>query len=456
MARTKKNVQVAGQESLEFKVSSADIMNRLYEIMANPLTNKSDILRFLYQNIQEFQMEDTLGTITNDMISELVEIEKENNQVEYQLTADSIGTTADSSYTYEVLDIAKMTKSQKTSVLEIPTLQEARFLEDMYYQTQARRIVIENQLRALHQGADSTIENEKGSQNKSILEWFLYNLSLMEDNVKNSLVVFSDSNYLSQWAKMVTGIGPVIATCLTANLTLEEDEFGNSVMSAGNWWSFCGLNDNRRPWLGKEKSRKIFNEVLEKRNGIVDDDFVLELASRTQWSMDHYNKRAKKENGTWDKEKLISASAMIPYNKNLKIVCWKIGHSFLMCKNRPTSLYGRLLKERMELEMIRNERGDYAAQAQAIIDSKKFSKSTQAYKAYKEGMLPKAHILQRSQRYATKMFISHLYEAAYWNKYGKMAPEPYILAFSEVHHDYIGPEVPYDAVPRDCERGIHM
>ena len=120
-------------------------------------------------------------------------------------------------------------------------------------------------------------------------------------------------------------------------------------------------------------------------------------------------------------------------------------------KNNPDSLYGRLYKERFDYETMKNERGDYADQAAKILASKNFSKTTSAYKFYSEGKLPPAHIVQRCERYVTKMFISHLYEAAYYNKYGVMAPNPYVLCFCEGHTDYIGPEVPYESIERDSQ-----
>ena len=147
---------------------------------------------------------------------------------------------------------------------------------------------------------------------------------------------------------------------------------------------------------------------------------------------------------------MTKACSYIPYNRTLKVVAFKIGHSFRMCKNKPNSLYGRLLAEREAYENKKNLAGDYADQAYRILKEKNIGKDTVAYSYYSKGQLPPAHIAQRSERWATKMFISHLFEAMYYNAYGKRCPEPYIIGFAENgHNDYIEPEVAYESVARD-------
>ena len=417
-----------------------NIMEKVYVMMTDPGKTKLDIATFIKTQVDnDLSLTEVFGNITNDIISEV-----EENSID----DTGVNDLSKNDFKFEVLDVEAMDKKTKHSVVEIPSKAEARFLEDNYYQQQQKRIVLENQLRALRQGFDNDIEDSKGSENKSFLEWYLYNTAKMEDQIKKALEIFSDSNYLSKWAKSVKGIGPVIATCLVANLEIKENPDGSTDMHAGSWWDYCGLNDNNRPWLGKAESTKIVNQLLEENSGIIDDEFVYKLSTITKWKFSHYEAKAKNENGTWSKDKLISASSIIPYNKNLKTLMFKIGHSFLMCKNKPDSLYGRLLKERMEYENAKNLAGDYAEQAEAILKKKNIGKSTVAYKYYSKGQLPPAHISMRCQRYVTKLFISHLFEAAYYNKYGTMAPQPYVLFFCG-HTDYIGPEVPYDSIERD-------
>lgn len=426
------------------------LMSSVYEMLANPDVSKADVLKFIKDITDKSpDLIEIFGEVSDDMISEVMNnesvIPNSKNDI-YDFVEDADENSVIDENEFKILNVAKMSKDVITSIVSVPSKEEARYLEDIYYQMQRKRIVIENQLRALRQGFDTEVENhEVGSKNGKFLEWYLYNIGLLESQIKKALEKFSDSNYLTKWAKANIGIGPVISTCLVANLELKENTHASS------WWDYCGLNNNNRPWLGKEKSTKIVNDLISKYDGKISDEMVMELSGITKWKYSYYEAKAKDEAGKWNKNDLIKATSMIPYNKNMKVLMYKIGHSFHLCKNNPDSLYGRLYKERFDYETMKNERGDYADQAAKILASKNFSKTTSAYKFYSEGKLPPAHIVQRCERYVTKMFISHLYEAAYYNKYGVMAPNPYVLCFCEGHTDYIGPEVPYESIERDSQ-----
>ena len=59
--------------------------------------------------------------------------------------------------------------------------------------------------------------------------------------------------------------------------------------------------------------------------------------------------------------------------------------------------------------------------------SKNIGKTTDAYKAYIQGKLPPAHIQQRAERYAVKIFLSHLHEFWYEQHYGEKPPKPFAI-----------------------------
>lgn len=130
-----------------------------------------------------------------------------------------------------------------------------------------------------------------------------------------------------------------------------------------------------------------------------------------------------------------------PYNTELKKYMYLIGEAFMKVSNRG-SLYGQLYLQRKADEIEKNNKGMYAEQAKRLLESKNYDKSTQTYKALSEGKLSDGHITQRAKRYAVKLFISHVYEAMYWEAYHKEAPSHYVLEFGG-HHDYIAPEVDY-------------
>ncbi|MCL6518175.1 cytochrome P450, partial [Alicyclobacillus sp.] len=137
-------------------------------------------------------------------------------------------------------------------------------------------------------------------------------------------------------------------------------------------------------------------------------------------------------------ENLAAALAKRPWNHHLKVLCWKISRSFVMSKGRPGNFYGKVYEARKALETQRNEAGEYAAQAVEILRTRKIGKTTEAYKWYKNGMLPPAQIEARARRYAVKLFLAHYHEVAYRVRYGEPPPKPYPLAHLG-HTEYIMP-----------------
>ena len=348
-------------------------------------------------------------------------------------------------------DIVKLNnRNLKEIKVEKPDINEARFLIDNYYQIQQMRINTANQIRALSQGADNKSSKEELNDNKITTSMLLFNqYCTMEDNAKKLLQNFIDSNYLSRWASKVTGIGPVLAASLAAYLHIEKEEDGSTKMHAGSWWSYAGLTDNNRVWLGSTKSKELVEQAIKECGGVLNDEAMMLICARSKWKLDHFKNfkdcyKETKKGAKWNKEAVIKACSLIPYNKELKVVCHKIGQSFHKVCNNDKSLYGKLFKERLQYELEKNENGDYAEQAATILKTKNFS-SKEVKEVYESGKLPMSHIYKRCERYVTKLFISHAFEAAYFNEYKVMPPKPYILMFSEgKHNDYIAPEIPYD------------
>jgi hypothetical protein len=325
--------------------------------------------------------------------------------------------------------VTKLTKDIKKSLVNI-SKEEARYLVDTYYQIQSFRIATAGQVRSIEQGVDE-------ASTHGALTWYLDNLETMENELKKALDTFTDSSWIGRWAKANMGIGPTIAACLIANFDIDK------AASAGHFWSYAGLNDNNRPWIGKVEAEKIVSEVLGNSKQIT-DEHLIEISKRTKWPFTYLEKSCTVE-GKRKKDKLRACISIPPYNIKLKQLCWKIGQQFVKVSNKENSLYGKMYKERKAYETMKNENGEYAEQAARILASKNYGKDTDAYKAYIEGKLPKAHIAARAERYAVKLFISHLFEAMWYNKYNEACPNPYPIDHMG-HVEYIGPEVPFESV----------
>lgn len=316
--------------------------------------------------------------------------------------------------------------------------EEVRFLVDLYYQIQDRRITLQNQIRSLEQGFDHKSDNSS----YNILKWSLENAQTEEKSLKNTLDAVVTNTPVGDWLKSIVGIGPVFTAGLMANLDIEKANY------ATHFISYAGLNDNNRPWISRADATKIVNDVLNSSN-IITEDHLEELAKRTKW---HYSVLLEKctvldknnnPTGKRSKEKLISAICMTPYNANLKTLCWLIGESFVKVSGNPSSLYGKLYRERKVYETTKNEAGEYAEYAALQLKTKNYSsKKTGAYDAYTNGILPDAHITSRCKRYAVKIFLSHLFEEMYREHYKKI-PAGYYTIDKLGHKDIILPEVPY-------------
>lgn len=155
-----------------------------------------------------------------------------------------------------------------------------------------------------------------------------------------------------------------------------------------------------------------------------------------------YNSKKTKKTKWPTVEDFESYLAKPPYNLDLKTTMYKIGDCFIKNKNRG-SLYGEIFTKRLAEETIKNDMLLYKDQAEAILNSKDFSRNdSETKKCLMEGKLSKAHLAARARRYAVKMFVSHVFEAMWWCEYHTEPPKHYILSIGG-HHDYIAPEVDY-------------
>jgi hypothetical protein len=264
----------------------------------------------------------------------------------------------------EVLNsVQRLTRDLRNASRTLTKL-EARFLVDAYYQMQKDRI------RAAHQ--NRTLE--KSGEPHDVLAWFAQQREILEDQVRRALDAYSAGQIVGTWARSITGIGPVIAAGLLANIDIGR------APTVGHIWRFAGLDPT------------------------------------VKW-----------ERGT-----------KRPWNGSLKRLCWLIGESFVKVSNAESDTYGGVYAARKALEIERNEAGLFADQAAASLAAKKFGADTQARAHYEAGKLPPARIHLRAERYATKLFLSHLHCVWYFVERGALPPKPFILS-QPGHVHFVGP-----------------
>lgn len=348
----------------------------------------------------------------------------------------------DKSKTQMDLDgLAKLSKETKNSAAFVSDNQ-IRLIIDSYYQTQAHRINIANQIRAVKQNFDQVPDGEQPA-----IAWLLKDVENRENQIKKMVEEYVKNTPVCAWALQIKGIGPLFAANLWSYIDM------NKINHANQFLSYAGLNDNNSPWLGKEKASAIVNEAYTYFNmdssDKANDDIFLRVAiksGRNVLSIKRgFNSHKQRDTrNSSDKTILIKYLSMPPYNTELKKICYLIGESFCKVSNRG-SLYGKLYQERKAWETMKNENLEYKDQADALLKVKNYDKNTDTYKCLIQGKLSQAHINQRAKRYAVKIFLTHFFEACWIDKYNEKPPIIYPIAHLG-HLDYIEPEVPFDSL----------
>lgn len=224
-----------------------------------------------------------------------------------------------------------------------------------------------------------------GHQNRTLTEnaephdvllWLQAQRDTLEKQVARALDAYSDGLLIGKWARSQVGIGPIIAAGLACHISIDH------APTVGHIWRFAGL-DPTVTWAKGQKR---------------------------------------------------------PWNGSLKRLCFLIGESFVKVSGNENAVYGLAYTTRKAREIEKNERGDFADQAQRALKEKKWGDDTQAKKHYESGKLPPARIHMRAKRWAVKLFLSHYHHVLYESTHGKPPPLPYVMARDPVlHTHFVGP-----------------
>ena len=322
------------------------------------------------------------------------------------------------------IGIERLTRDLKESALRL-TSNEARYLVDYYYKLQDDRIRSASQVRSSEEGEEV-----------SWINFVQQHLTALENRIKSALGIYAGGQPLGAWSQSITGIGPVISAGLLAHIDISRTPH------AGALWRLGGL-DPTLEWLGKEKSKKLVDEVIEKKTGRVTADHLLVIGERTNRSPSSLKKMATSPKPGSDtaqkltKDSLKKALSRRPWNAQLKVLTWKIAESFVKQQNsRGGEFYGGYYLERRAMEEAANEKGEY--KEQALAKAKTVGKSTEAYKFYSKGLFPPGHIYARSKRWVVKLFLSHYHHVGYEILHGEPPARPWIITHGG-HSDFIPP-----------------
>lgn len=206
-------------------------------------------------------------------------------------------------------------------------------------------------------------ENGRAPEPSEVIRWLEGNMGILERNIKAALKEYASALPAGRWAMARHGIGPVISAGLLAHVDVNKAKSPSSV------WRFAGLDPTSK-W-GKGEKR--------------------------------------------------------PWNARLKTLCWHAGESFKRTSGSPKTFYGKIYRERKELEVQRNEDGLNAEVAARTLEERNIGKTTEAYGHYSRGKLPPARLDLRATRVAVKVFLSHFWVVLYETTFGKKAPAPWVI-----------------------------
>jgi hypothetical protein len=203
----------------------------------------------------------------------------------------------------------------------------------------------------------------KSEEPHTLVTWISEQFQILERSIVSAMNVYTLSRRDGEWARSICGVGPVLCAGFLAHLDISK------APTVGHIWRFAGL-DPTVTWGKKEKR---------------------------------------------------------PWNASLKVLCWKLGDSFVKVSGRDSDIYGKVYRQRKAQEVERNEAGLFADQAARTLETKKI-RQKETLACYEAGKLPPGRIDMRARRYAVKLFLSHLHHVMYEVANGEPPPKPYILS----------------------------
>jgi len=303
---------------------------------------------------------------------------------------------------------------------------QARWLVDYYYAVQDYRIQAAGQARAVAQDADQgTVE---------LAAHVAGNMETIESEIQKALGEYAMTHVPGQWALAQHGIGPVLSAGLLAHIDIEK------APTVGHIWRFAGLDPSVK-WFSRAAVDTIVKDVHPGKGNVTEGEFALIAERFSNLTADKIVSRlANHPKGPKSPtvKNVQAACALRPWNASLKVLCWKIGDSFVKQSGSDKCVYGHIYRARKEQEVAFNNEGRFADQAAKSLVERNI-KDKDLRVCYEAGRLPDGRIDLRARRYAVKLFLSHLHFVMFEDRFGEPPPKPYVLTVEGGHAHFIAP-----------------
>lgn len=324
--------------------------------------------------------------------------------------------------------------------------EQARAVVGLYYSIQKLRIGASNKLHADRTRVDF-LPKDKGTKEPAAIPILKAQLERVEGEAERYLKRYAEASQLGRWVMSIPGIGHVLAASLLAEIDFHtcccrqyigihrKDRPKHNcpgLLTAGAIWRFAGqLPPEEQQW-GKGEIRP-YNKRLKTTCWKIGDQFRrLSVNEKTDEQiekqlLDEAKKKKIHLNGDLQ-EKVGSKKA-----KRAKR---------LQNQQAEEYLYVRLYQMRKKQEEMKNERGDFAAQAAMHLENAKQRRVPVAKsqrEAWEQGKLPKGGLDLRAARYAVRIFLSHYHHVGRSIYFGEeTVPVPFVMAHKG-HTHYIPP-----------------
>lgn len=331
--------------------------------------------------------------------------------------------------TLDLLPIKKLNADIRAAAATLG-VKEARWLVQNYYRRQEARIKSDNQESAL----------TKLGEPHAVIAWLAGHETRLETQIAIMLRCYAEGQPLGRWAMSQIGIAGTLAAGLLAHVRFEKRSDGTCFPpTVGHVWSYAGL-DPRVKWLGKTGAADLVESVMGKDKAVTSDHLVA-ISERCRRRVENIIRgTCKGTDGNHDETRMTRANLVKfmskpPWNQDFKLLCFKIGQSFMKVSGNPNSKYGLMYAQRRVIEDRKNDAGEFREQAEESLRSKKYDKSTPTYASYASGKLPPGRIQRRACRYATKIFLSNYWEFGYKLHFKADPPKPFAIAMlGHAHH----------------------
>ena len=153
-----------------------------------------------------------------------------------------------------LVPIQYLTRDLRASAAQLGARQ-ARYLVDLYYQSQDVRI------RARHQERTGAEAEEPCA----LVSWAADQWEGIEGQIKGALGVYAKASPVGAWSLSILGVGPVIAAGLLCHIEIEK------APTVGHIWRFAGLDPTVRWEKGQKRP---WNAALKRLCWILGGSFV--------------------------------------------------------------------------------------------------------------------------------------------------------------------------------------